>query len=504
MSSVLGAASSLASQREMERQILKLLHRAKRPEALGAIPIMASVCREMGTSNPIAALEQIVQTALAGDDERAATLRNVILEADFKRTASNGELARRSGVSRRHFQRWRAQAVASIARYAGGILQPCTVHEEERASIRSQPKDAAWRFKRETAAFFCARDRGSALEMRCIAKNMLRLAQGEGTRTVALTCLADANLRLGKAEPGDELHLRRAVSRPQSFVWAAVANDVDRARRSMRKGEICAAEKQARSTWERSESLDFQGLSARSAAILHAGAQAGGRIGESNEWRARAVERLLFTQDRTLATDLFLNAAYDERRPMDPALNEVLYERLCIVMPQMLGESAEQHAAMAELLAAILEPPHSPSGPSRLASAVASVTRADSAFAHYAEKLLDPVAEMLALAAAALSGLSWEMSFEGVRLRLADCAARLRPATLRTIAVAVPRCAKSQSVLPDHFRVDDQRSTGVEDLAGLHLRILSFRSGTRTAHARRRGEPVAGPPGAAAGALHSC
>jgi transcriptional regulator GlxA family with amidase domain len=75
-------------------------------------------------ANPVYALERIVKAALAGDDARTEKLRRAILDADFKRAATNAELARRSGVSRRHFQRRRAEAVASIARYAGGLLGP--------------------------------------------------------------------------------------------------------------------------------------------------------------------------------------------------------------------------------------------------------------------------------------------------------------------------------------------------------------------------------------------
>ncbi len=151
----------------MERQVLRLLHRARNPGALAAMSV------------PVGALEQIVNDALAGDDARTENLRRVIFEADFKRTATNAELARRSGVSLRHFQRWRAEAVASIARHAGGSLGSIQAPRPPRTG-------PCWRFRREVAAFVAARDRGNALEMRCIARNLVRLAGDAETRKRSL------------------------------------------------------------------------------------------------------------------------------------------------------------------------------------------------------------------------------------------------------------------------------------------------------------------------------
>lgn len=476
----------LAMASPMERQVLTLLHRVRKPDALAAAPLMTSVCRHTGMTNPVYALERIVEAALAGDDERTEKLRRAIFDADFKRAATNAELARRSGVSRRHFQRRRAEAVTSIAQYTGGLLGSCR-------ESRSPRNGASWRFRRDVGAFLAARDRGSALEMRCIANNLVRLAEGAEATTLARSFLGDANLRLGitgeTLEPLDSSSPQALSSRS----WIRIAKEVERARQLVLQDRLAQAETVASSAWQHSELRGFQGLAARSAAVLYATAEARGEFAEARYWRARSIDRLLPTQDRLLGAGLFLYSAYDERRRIDRALGDVLYERLCVIVPQMLGDSERQRTAVTGLLAALFDARIS-------ASTIAPVAQSDSAFAHYAEKNLEPVAEMLALTLTALTGRSWDAAFDGLRLALADCAAKLRPAAPRTIAIAVP---KSQSASIDHLKFDDQRSGGVEDIAGLHVWFLPFRSDARSTHARRRSDAVTGPSGAVAGPAHS-
>jgi len=101
------------------RDVAMLLRRAANPRALAASPLMTAVCRATGNGDAVAALRHVVGLALAGADSAAgADLRDAIFEADFERAATNAQLALRSGVSRRHFQRRRARAVEAIARYA--------------------------------------------------------------------------------------------------------------------------------------------------------------------------------------------------------------------------------------------------------------------------------------------------------------------------------------------------------------------------------------------------
>jgi hypothetical protein len=457
----------------MERQVLRLLHRARNPGALAAMSV------------PVGALEQIVNDALSGDDARTENLRRAIFEADFKRSATNAELARRSGVSLRHFQRWRAEAVASIAQHAAGSLGSIQAPRPPRTG-------PCWRFRREVAAFVAARDRGNALEMRCIATNLMRLAGDAETQALARAYLGDANRRLGITE--ERLALDLGVPRVRgSRCWRRIARDVERAAQLVLQDRIPQAEALASPAWQRCELRGFQGLAARCAAVLCATAEARAAFDEACLWRARSIERLLPTQDRLLAADLFLHPAYGPGCRMDRALSDVLYERLRVILPQMLGDGVPQRAAVTELLDELLD--------ARVSSrAIVSVARCDSAFAHYIERNVEPVAEMLALALAALTATTFDAALVSLHCALADCASKLRPAVPRTIAIAVP---ESQPAPTEHLKFDDQRSGSVEYPAGLHIRFLPFRSDAGAAHARRRRDPVAGPPGAVAGSAHS-
>jgi len=456
----------------MERQVLRLLHRARNPGALAAMSI------------PVGALEQIVNEALAGDDARTERLRRAIFDADFKRTATNAELARKSGVSLRHFQRWRAEAVTSIAQYAAGPLAAIQAPRPPRSG-------PCWRFRREVAAFLAARDRGNALEMRCVATNLLRLAADAETQALAGAYLGDANRRLGITE--EKVALDLAVPQVRgSRCWRRIAREVERARWLVLRGAIVPAQALLSPAWQRCELRGFRGLAARCAAVLCATAEARAAFAEARLWRARAIERLLPTQDRLLAAGLFLHPASGAGHFADETLSGVLYERLCVIVPQLLGDGEPQRTAVTELLAELLDARLSP-------GAIASVARCDSAFAHYIERNVEPIAEMLALALTALTGTSFDAAFGVLSRALANCASKLRPAVPRTIAIAVP---KSHSAPIDHLKFDDQRS-GRVDLAGLHVRFLPFRSDTGAAHARRRGDPASGPPGAVAGPAHS-
>ncbi len=191
-------ASESALQRVMERQVLSLLHRANNPGALAAAPLMQLVCAEMRTSNPVTALERIVSAALDGDDESAVRLRNVIFDVDFKRISTNAELARRNGISRRHFQRWRAEAVTAIARCAREILARTT--GDETVDVSPRRPDSLWRVRRERDALASAADRNDLPQVRTIAANLIRLAETREARAFALGALAEAEAALGMAD----------------------------------------------------------------------------------------------------------------------------------------------------------------------------------------------------------------------------------------------------------------------------------------------------------------
>ena len=483
-----------ALQRGIERQVLTLLHRVRNRRALAAVPLMQSVCAEMGTPDPVAALERIVRTVFSGDDESATQLRKAILDADFDRAATNAELARQTGISQRQFQRRRAVAVSAIAHYARMILgraqdgAPLRCHR-----ARCEPSS---RFEREHAAFLRARDRGVALEMRAIAGSMLRLAESTAAHSLALAYRTETNVRLGKrneaieqlsrlslstrllchaelallsgdmagARANAQEALRAASADRERFrclvllsqaaafssvgcrlpdvrrlplcSWERAAIETAQARFLVDQRKWEAAEKLARSALRRAELLGYQEPAARSAAVLHAISAAHGDKSAALRWRARAVQFLLPTQDRIAASGLFLGNAYGQWWQMDDLLNAALYERLRVVVPQMHAESARQRDAVCALLAAILDSAAMVCGDSaELARAILLVVRSDSALAHYAEKSREAICEMLALAVTALTGLPWNDAFERIREILDARMMELRPGMQREIAV---------------------------------------------------------------------
>lgn len=552
-----------AAQRAMERQILTLLHRAKKPEALATAPLMRAICHATATPNALDALERVVRDALDGRDHGALTRREIIFAIDFNRLLTNAQLAARNGISRRHFQRRRAQAIAAIARYArrllgAGYSEPVEIGGNpvaDRAVTRLRRYNATWRFKRETASYLRARDRGRVPEMHCIAASLVRLATTGPERALAQTYLAEANVSLGRVDEAlAQLHAlspsgaalvraklallewdaqdaedfaREALAgsdendryrclalisqarlvRAASWVpppeartladhsWERAAIDVESARHRVVEGEWNDAQRLARRAWRRAEELGSYELAARSAAVLFAATDVRGSKLQPRWWRVRAIERLLPTQDRLLATGLFPRRACPRAGLMDPLLIGVLYDRLCLIVPQMFGEGQEKRAAVVELLATILEPrPASESGSRELERAIASVARSESAFADYAQTCSQPISEMLALAQTALTGAAWVETFESLVDVFLTTARELRPATPRTVPIGIPQPGQSQRSCIDHLKMDEKPAgdgVPIETIADLRLRLLPFRSRTRAPYTRHRSGSVA-------------
>jgi hypothetical protein len=523
-------------QRGMKRQVSALLRRARNPRALAAMPMMNALCAEMGTPNPVAALERVVFAVFDGDDPATAMLRDAILMSDFAADATNSDLARRCGVSRRHFQRRRAEAVAAIAQFARGIVERRRQGTHPRVETAA-PAAARTPFERERRACLDARDRDSVLEMRSIAGNLMRLAETHEQRAAASGLRADANVRLGRREeaiehaaalspgarrllaarlalldgnPSAALQHARAASsllgerdgeRQRCFalisqaqlglpgewrpspeeagfsrdLWARVAVDVERARHFVRDGNWREAERIARASHRCAQNRSFAELEARSAAVMQAVALARCDFDDARRWRARAVAQLLPTQDRLLACGLFAGAPARNELGFDALLTSVLYDRLTLVVPQMRGENDAQVVAVCELLGCLVAAAVPQwRGTRPLADAAAAVVESDSAFAHYAGPLADPVQETLALALTALSGKMWAEVFAALGDPLGEVLIRLRPVARRTIAVVT---VPSQSAPLDHFKLDDERSGSRGDsgeaLADLRFRLVS-------------------------------
>ncbi len=549
------SVSEDAAQRAMERQVLTLLHRATKPETLATMPLMRAICRATATPNALDALQRVVRDALDGRDPSAVMRREIIFAIDFNRLETNAQLAARNGISRRHFQRRRAQAITAVARFARNLLagkfEPAEVSDRpvaERRDSRLRRDDAAWRFKRELAAYVRARERGRAPEMRCIASSLVRLATTGPARALAQKYLADANARLGRVDeamaqlhalpPGARALIRAELALlerdaqtaeecarsalaesdgadryrcfalisqarliraapwrpppldPSVHSWERAAIDIESARHLVLEGQWSDAERHSRCALNRAEELGSYELAARCAAVLAATAEVRGATPEASRWRARAIEHLLPTQDRLLATGLFpLNAC----RPAglaDRLLSDVLYERLCLIVPQMFGEGQEKRAAIIELLATILDRcPASGSSSPALERAIALVARSESAFADYAETCLRPIGEMLALAQTALTGAGWAGVFDRSVEVFSTTARELRPASPRAVPVTVPQPGKSQQSCIDHLKMDEKRAgdgISIEALADLRVRFVSFRSRSRAPLARYR------------------
>jgi len=524
-------------QRGMKRQVSALLRRARNPRALAAMPIMSALCAEMGTANPVAALERVVLAVFDGDDPATAMLRDAILMADFAADTTNSDLARRSGVSRRHFQRRRAEAVAAIAQYSRGIVERSDRGPHARVETVATAPAAHSRIEREQRACLEARDRDSVLEMRSIAGNLVRLAETFEERAIAFDLRADANVRLGRREEAIEhtaaispgarrllaarlalldgdcdaaLQQARAAApllgerngeRQRCFalisqaqlglpgewrpspeeagfsrdLWARVAVDVERARHLVRDGSWGEAERIAGASHRCAQTRSFAELEVRSAAVMQAVALARCDFDGARRWRARAVAQLLPTQDRLLASGLFAGAQARNELGLDALLTSVLYDRLTLVVPQMRGENDAQAAAVCELLACLIAAVIPQCRRiGPLADAAAAVRRSDSAFAHYAGPLVAAIHETLALALTALSGKTWAEVFEALGDPLGEAVIRLRPVVRRTIAVVT---VPSQSSPLDHFNVDDERSGALGDsgeaLADLRFRLVS-------------------------------
>jgi len=505
-SSCMALQQALSSEREcglqrgMERQIIALLHRAHKPGALASLPIMHSLCLATGESNPVAALERIVCSTLPDDEPNGMSLRGAILDADFKRSGTNGQLAQMRGLSRRHFQRLRAEAVARIARRVRRIADAPAL---AKAAVRQhRPPEGDWRFELEREAFRDAQARGNSLEMRCIAGNLLRLAPTNAARSFAWDCRADANLRLGYigetldhfeilSEPArhavraklalldgnfeeaearalagiaiaqddrarfsglallSQIRLERAQpwdapntgALPQRS-WERCAMESERSRHLVVRGEWREGERLALATYDLAATHGYREVAARCAAVLTAAAQERGYTYASNHWRANAIAQLLPTLDRVAATGLFLRKSCSGAGGLGDALIDVLYERLCLVVPPMQRDDSARRAVVCKLLADAVE--------GALRTAPMPALEVALCPSHY----LEPVAEMLALAVSAFARLPWSVALERLRYRL-----------------------KSQQALIEHLSIDDglsiRRARGVEAFTDLRVRLVS-------------------------------
>ncbi|HZV76214.1 MAG TPA: hypothetical protein VFF63_00490 [Candidatus Babeliales bacterium] len=549
------APAELHAQRAMEREISKLLRRIRNPKALPRLALVQSLCRQTGARDPVEALERVVRSALAGNDLKTAALRSAILDVNFAPRITNAVAAQRRGISRRHLQRRRANAVAAVARHVRDL---CGSRDGQLAVVGegSNLRTARSAYESEYAAYIRAREGGDALQTLFVATNLRRIAD-KRSRSHACGLVADASLRLGRIDQafaqrdvlppaagelldakfsflhGDlaDAHAKAAsaletmpvddpqrydclvlvsevmlargsmwippadAARPERHSWKATAVDAQWARHLGRMRLWGQSERVASSVWERAVASGYLGPAARSAATLHRCARARADRASERRWRAEAIQHLLRTQDFLMACGLFVDAAYDADSPMDALLAATLYRRLCAVVPQMHGETPSQRAAVVSLLTALIDRIVAVSvDDSRLVAAVAAVARDDCALVYYLDKVAQTVAEMLALSVIALAKLPWEGAMANVLAALAGVAEKIRPTKPKAIPIVLPHWAQSQLTGINHLRVDEppaRRRGSVAALPSIRIRFLPVRSGTGTALARRLGRPAA-------------
>lgn len=531
LSSSYAALGEYEVQRAMKREVSALLRRARNPRALAAMPMMRALCSETGIADPVAALESVVRMVFDGNDRSTVALRDAILQADFADGATNSEVASAHGISRRHFQRRRADAVTAIAHYARGLMP--------RSDSVSSPRSTEphMRFERERIAFADARDRDAVLEMRAIAGNLLRLAENTAQRATACACRAEANVRLGRREEakqdvalldpaqrellaarlalldgdrnaacvrakaalalfeGDGENAKRCryllglisasepltafgtpVAGPSRDCWWRNAERIQRARRRMRAGYTGEAERCALPAFRSARSRGFAELEAGAATVMQSLAGLRGDLVAAQKWRACAVASLLSSQDRLLAATLRADDQLFGDWEVDRSMTAVLYARLQLVVPQMQADSEAQADAISDLLARLAEMllGGGSTRRDRMAHVLRRVRACDSAFIHYGLSPVEPVCEMMTLALSGIAGKRWDSLYEPVEEALHEIAAQLRPAQRRTIAVAVPQSQRTALV---HFRNHDERrgctAEPVEALADLRLRLVS-------------------------------
>jgi hypothetical protein len=118
----------------MEAMVRRLLRRAGDSYRLAAFPLAQTLCRASGIPNAQLALRHVVEAAFKNAPHEAE-LRDLILASDLDAHLSRTESATRLQVSRRHLQRYRAQAVSILARHIRDLIGPVALVTAEGESL---------------------------------------------------------------------------------------------------------------------------------------------------------------------------------------------------------------------------------------------------------------------------------------------------------------------------------------------------------------------------------
>ncbi len=109
-------------QQNMEALVRRLLRRSVDSYRLAAFPLAQALCRATGIANAQLALRHVVEAAFKNAPHEVH-LRELILSSDLDAHLSRTESAARLQVSRRHLQRYRAQAVSILAAHIRELVK---------------------------------------------------------------------------------------------------------------------------------------------------------------------------------------------------------------------------------------------------------------------------------------------------------------------------------------------------------------------------------------------
>jgi hypothetical protein len=186
---------------------------------------------------------------------------------------------------------------------------------------------------------------------------------------------------------------------PRSYDYLAL--ECERARHLLKAGAAAQAERGARLVLETATELGFEGVAARSSAVLAACRAVRSQVSESYENQLNAALRgLLSSGDWSLAVDIFdLPLQRREFGPfeIDEALLDILYDRLVLAVPQMTTDGAGAiEATRAFLEAAIAGAAGNANG---LQSTTAALHSSGAALLHYFKGAQNDVTNFIELAA---------------------------------------------------------------------------------------------------------
>ena len=121
-------------QRNMEALVRRLLRRSADSYRLAAFPLAQALCRATGIANAQLALRHVVEAAFKNAPHEVH-LRELILSSDLDAHLSRTESAARLQVSRRHLQRYRAQAVSILAAHIRELVKSVAFATAEGESV---------------------------------------------------------------------------------------------------------------------------------------------------------------------------------------------------------------------------------------------------------------------------------------------------------------------------------------------------------------------------------